>query len=397
MQVILQGSLRHFPAAELLRFLCSHSRKGTVDLEMQGRRTRIFFENDSVIWAEGSKVPDALDAILDTFEWTAGSFTVLDSLALPGNAKPLGMTVDALHEEVKRRAEAGPYRDDTVFRVVDSPAQKQVSLNGEQFKILFRLASAPSLAQLVNDLGADRKELSTRLKELEDMGLIQAHAAKAEPVTEPQFAQPPLPPPPAPPKPQAQPAPQPPQSQSQSAPKPAAPAPPPVAPPPPQAPPPAAAAPPQAEHPFAPKSDPLKVQEEAEATRIERVADRPKMEAPPPDRKTTLIGTLTPDEAPESVYPLLDAECIIGRGPENPIAIPDGSISSQHARIVRTSEGFMIEDLQSRNGTFVNGEKVDKPRLLADGDVVRLGKVIMSFNIAQETVAEPKTQMMRLD
>ena len=57
----------------------------------------------------------------------------------------------------------------------------------------------------------------------------------------------------------------------------------------------------------------------------------------------------------------------------------------------------MIEDLQSRNGTFVNGEKVDKPRLLADGDVVRLGKVIMSFNIAQETVAEPKTQMMRLD
>ena len=44
----------------------------------------------------------------------------------------------------------------------------------------------------------------------------------------------------------------------------------------------------------------------------------------------------------------------------------------------------MIEDLQSRNGTFVNGEQVKEKRLLADGDLIRLGKVIMTFNVARE-------------
>ena len=44
----------------------------------------------------------------------------------------------------------------------------------------------------------------------------------------------------------------------------------------------------------------------------------------------------------------------------------------------------VLEDLQSRNGTFVNGEKVTDKRLLADGDLIRIGKVIMTFNIARE-------------
>jgi pSer/pThr/pTyr-binding forkhead associated (FHA) protein len=166
-------------------------------------------------------------------------------------------------------------------------------------------------------------------------------------------------------------------------------------------PPPAAAAPPPpaAPNPFAPKTGPIPVQEDAEATRIERdlISRNTVNRLKSPERKNTLVGSLTPDDRPDATYPLFDAECVIGRAPDCTISIQDGSISSRHARVSRSSEGFSIEDLGSRNGTFVNGEKVDKPRLLTDGDVVRLGKIVMTFSVAQEIVAEPKTQMMNLE
>jgi pSer/pThr/pTyr-binding forkhead associated (FHA) protein len=52
----------------------------------------------------------------------------------------------------------------------------------------------------------------------------------------------------------------------------------------------------------------------------------------------------------------------------------------------------VLEDLQSRNGTFVNGEVVKEKRLLADGDLIRLGKVILTFNLAREGKAGEKTE-----
>lgn len=340
MQVILQGSLRHFPAAELLSFLCSRSQHGTLDLEHAGRRTRVFFEKETIVWAESNQVADATGAMLDLFEWQGGTFTLLDSFTLPEHAQRLALTVSGLLEEAKKRAE-GAYRDDTLFRVVENPAQQQVSLTGEEFKILFRLSGGRTLADLITDLGADRKELEERLKKLEELGLVQAGREEAPRREE---------------------------------------------------------APPPPENPFAPKTAPIPVQEDAEVTRIERAAITRNTHAPKTvARQKTLVGSLTPDDAPESVHPLLDDECVIGRAPECAISIPDGSISSRHARVTRSAEGFTIEDLQSRNGTFVNGETVDKPRLLADGDVVRVGKIIMTFNVAQETVAAPKTQMMSLE
>jgi len=326
MQVILQGSLRHFPAAELLRFLCTDSRKGTLDLESQGSRTRILFEGQTIVWAESSKVPDAVDAVLDTFAWDGGTFTLLDTFALPDNAAPLALTLDGLHDEAKRRAESGGYRDETLFRVVENPEQQQaISLNGEQFKILFRLATGRTLRELVAELGADREQLVTRLEELEELGLIES--GSEEPV-----------------------------------------------------------------NPFAPKTDPIPVQDEADATRVERATISRKTIPPKTlSRKNTIVGSMTPDDAPDSVYPLLDAECVIGRAPGSGITVTDGSVSSQHAKLTRTAEGFVLEDLKSRNGTFVNGEKVDKPRLLVNGDLVRFGKVIMTFNVAQEAKIGERT------
>jgi DNA-binding MarR family transcriptional regulator len=104
---------------------------------------------------------------------------------------------------------------------------------------------------------------------------------------------------------------------------------------------------------------------------------------------SSLVGSLTQDSG--AIFPLLDDEYVIGRDASNPISIPDNSISSRHARIIRGSDGFFIEDLQSRNGTFINGGKVTDRRLLTNNDLVRIGKVILTFNLAIDAVAGDET------
>jgi len=102
-------------------------------------------------------------------------------------------------------------------------------------------------------------------------------------------------------------------------------------------------------------------------------------------RQKTLAGSLTADGGDGKTHPLLDDELPIGRDSANAIMLRDASVSSRHARVLRTPDGFVIEDLQSRNGTFVNGERVIGQRLLADNDVVRFGRVLLTFNVAAET------------
>lgn len=63
----------------------------------------------------------------------------------------------------------------------------------------------------------------------------------------------------------------------------------------------------------------------------------------------------------------------IGRLPDNTIIIDSPSVSGHHACVFRDGYHFAVEDLQSTNGTFVNGMRVSR-QLLQDGDVVRVGK-----------------------
>jgi FHA domain/Domain of unknown function (DUF4388) len=111
---------------------------------------------------------------------------------------------------------------------------------------------------------------------------------------------------------------------------------------------------------------------------------------PPSMSKHAPIGTLTADDG--TMHPLLEEITTIGRTPSNAVVLPDGSVSSNHARVIRTSEGFVLEDIGSRNGTYVNSEKVAGKRALADGDVVRFGKVLLTFNVAVETKRQVTTQ-----
>lgn len=63
----------------------------------------------------------------------------------------------------------------------------------------------------------------------------------------------------------------------------------------------------------------------------------------------------------------------MGRQGDNDLVLLDTRISRRHARIQKDSEGYLLEDIGSRHGTFVNGEKLTAPRRLKSGDQISLG------------------------
>jgi pSer/pThr/pTyr-binding forkhead associated (FHA) protein len=89
------------------------------------------------------------------------------------------------------------------------------------------------------------------------------------------------------------------------------------------------------------------------------------------------------------------AETQIGKGPRNDIVIADPAVSSAHAIIRAQGGGYSISDIGSRNGTFVNGERVDAPRELKHGDVIGVGLSKLTFRLADysETGAIPASQL----
>ena len=88
---------------------------------------------------------------------------------------------------------------------------------------------------------------------------------------------------------------------------------------------------------------------------------------------------------------LNDGENILGRAPDAAVWIDALGVSRQHARIVVSGPEATVEDLGSKNGTFVRGQRVKAPHRLADGDQIRLGSVIITFRIPPPVVSTDTT------
>lgn len=314
MRVILQGSVRHFGAGELMALFARPTHSGTFDAESGEKRLRLAFREGKIDWAEGTGGTNAQVLIADFVTWTDGSFTFLDGVALPDGATPLQLDpIEVVAAAEKRIADTKRvlelYPDEqTVFRVVPNPKNDLISLRPEELQILLAISGGRSLAQLRADTKRNALELYPIVATLEKGGLIEV-ARELNPD--------------------------------------------------------------ETQRPQAPRPKSLSKRKSGV-------------------HYATAIGTLTTGDG--TMHPLLEDVSLIGRVAGNTVILADASVSSRHARVLRTPDGFMIEDLGSRNGTFINGDSVTDKRLLNDGDTVRFGKLLLTFNVAAETRPKETTQ-----
>jgi hypothetical protein len=100
----------------------------------------------------------------------------------------------------------------------------------------------------------------------------------------------------------------------------------------------------------------------------------------PGPRTGRLVVVKSPDLDEGLDYELNSAQLTIGRGQQNDITIStDEYASARHARFEPRQDGVWVQDLGSTNGTYLNGARLDHPRRLTRGDIVRIGETDLRF------------------
>jgi DNA-binding winged helix-turn-helix (wHTH) protein len=119
-----------------------------------------------------------------------------------------------------------------------------------------------------------------------------------------------------------------------------------------------------------------------------------------PERGRSGFGT----ELPALLYRLVwgrreialdPGDNLIGRDREAVVWIDDESVSRRHARVSVGEEGASIEDLGSKNGTYVGGQKIRGPVRLADRGVVRIGPATLTLRVLSRTGSTRSTMKER--
>ena len=86
---------------------------------------------------------------------------------------------------------------------------------------------------------------------------------------------------------------------------------------------------------------------------------------------------------PGHTFPVHGPRAVLGRHPECDIVLDVAAVSRQHAAIVRQSESYFIEDMGSRNGTFLNGEMIRQRAPLGEGDRVVICDIAFRFHAGE--------------
>lgn len=89
--------------------------------------------------------------------------------------------------------------------------------------------------------------------------------------------------------------------------------------------------------------------------------------------------TIEDDEGKQTSIPLGHDEYGLGRDKANTIRLTDRNVSRRHAKLRKDEQGWHVQDLDSYNGTYVNGVRVQGEQLLSNGDVVQLGDYRLEF------------------
>ena len=400
MEKVLDGDLSRFEVPDLLTFLGSARRTGVLVLERKDQETKLFLREGKPVFANSSRedlrfggtlvrlgrmTPDALvqvlrqrrldrrrlgqvllaegklseaelasvlkvqvsEVIFDTFAWKEGGFAFWDHVPPPPNVVHLEMDFQSLLMEGVRRldmrskmAEAFPDQGLAVEALVNPERVKQsVTLTPEEWKVFFLADGRRSL-----------REICRLADEADDLGTLQIlwNLVRARLL---RLVPPPAPEPIAPPPP---PAPEPPASKRR-------------------------------------KSGEMRASQSrvefAPMARAPRVEDDTREIVTPGAvqylgnaRGVTVSRLVLVENGKETSFPLSRDTCTLGRHKNNDIVITDPKVSSFHARIDRTPDGFVLVDLKSRNGSYVNGQRVETARLRT-GDEVRMGAARLLYRV----------------
>jgi len=95
----------------------------------------------------------------------------------------------------------------------------------------------------------------------------------------------------------------------------------------------------------------------------------------------------------------IKTEIHVGRDPDCEIVVPDRQVSRVHARFTYNKNGVLLEDLGSKNGTFLNGSLLESPSILEEGDIVQIALVQSFFFLSsdatmpldRELIPDPQT------
>lgn len=113
----------------------------------------------------------------------------------------------------------------------------------------------------------------------------------------------------------------------------------------------------------------------------------------PGNRFCTFCGTNLVDLPPQTAnlqltwgmgnqdFSVSKQEYSVGRDETNDFILFDPEVSGQHFKVTWKGSAYWIQDLESRNGTFVNGERLTTERKLERGDLIRLGRSMLTFTI----------------
>lgn len=283
------------------------------------------------------------EAVLDLLLLREGSFSFLQEAAISSSALECAVELTPLMEALLERLHLERAAIESVaFRATVPDGADRCELTATELRFLLAADGQRSVAKITKDEDFDSATWVMALR-LWRRGLLERVAVVAAPdVADEQVAQPP------PASPEGAPS-DPPQPRDVT--------------PEPPSPPPAASA-------------------DAEGT----VMDLPLSSLRPPslsDSGVRLMACLTLEDEDRTSFPLFEDSYTVGRDDRNEIQIADRSVSGTHARITRTTTGYEIEDLGSRNGTFVNGEQIKKQNI-KDQDAIRFGTVYATFSLSSQ-------------
>ena len=388
MDITLQGTLHSFHISEVLTFLNMGEKTGTLNLSTGSTVVDIYIQKGNVVYAKSNQERMRLSALLlrkerideecwrrieqlmrtqqekfgrvaveqkilteaelgdflkiqaseiiyDCFVWDSGRFSFTDARELPPHAITIAIDHKNLIMEGARRINEMEYitqnlpPNDSVLNLISDPAtQESMQLTLEEWKILFLIDGKRTLEDISNESSSDRLEVYRFLYGLLANKMVEVLQVVSQPETHTEG------------------------NRHVTA----------IA------------------DPTIPSDTGLLVSATARFTYKDVL-------------KITLARlTLKKTDTEKETFPLIEQEYYIGRQMGNQIHLTDPSISNVHARIFKGPEGYVLEDMNSRNGTFVNGVRIDR-KLLHENDAVRLGNSNFVYNIVYEVKRHPNTSM----